>query len=191
MRYCYITLISLCFLLISINGVAQKTSQTYNTPYHTDNQNLWQPGAGGVLSVTQDFFGFSWNKNVNVGDITTLAGQSFGAEISAGTWGNIGSGITMDFGTENVEIDYNANMNVSFPTVSTFQAGDQIVFDTDWSPLSSGSAITPDMYDTEMALWLRMGMGFNMSTELCMFGCTSYDIFDIDLNTDTYNLIEV
>lgn len=191
MKYLPITLISICFLLSSLNGVAQKSSQTYNTPYHTDNQNLWQPGSAGVLSVTQDFFGFSWNKNTTVGDITTLAGQDFGAEISAGTWGEIGSGITIDFGTENVEIDYNANMNVSYPTVSTFQAGDQIVFDTDWSPVSSGSGITPEMYDINMALWLRMGMGFDMSANLCMFGCTSYDIFDIDLSTDTYDLIEM
>lgn len=190
MRYLYIFAF-LVFLNFTVNVKAQQTSKTYNTPYHTDNQNLWQPGAGGLFTIDQDFFGFNWNDNTTVGNITSISGQNFGAEISAGTWGELGSGITINFGNENVDIDYNADMNIDYPTISTFQAGDEVVFNTDWSPLSSGTGITPDMYDVNMALWLRMGMGFDMSAKLCTFGCSNNDIFDVDLPVDNYDLIEL
>ncbi|MGM0651048.1 MAG: hypothetical protein ACQES1_11165, partial [Bacteroidota bacterium] len=181
----------LLLLIISGTVFGQTNTATYNTTYETDNQNLWQPGTGGIIDIDNQFFGFDWNQSGTFGDITSIAGESFGAEVSAGTWGEIGSGISINFGTETVSIDYDADMNITHPSVESFQAGDEIVFETDWYPIEPSSEIEPSPYEISASLWLEMSIGFDMSAELCAFGCTDFDIFDIDMPNNTYNLIEL
>ena len=136
-------------------------------------------------------FGFDWNEGGTFGDVTSIAGQEFGAEITAGTWGDIGSGLTINFGSEEVDINYNSNMEIEFPGISTFQAGDQVILNTDWSPLSANSFILPASYDMNIGLWLRMGMGINMGANLCAFNCDNYDFIDLNMSTTTIDLVEV
>ncbi len=179
------------FLLICSTGYGQTVTVPYPTLYETDGQNLWQPGTTGIFEVENEFFGFDWDYGNTFGDITSLEGLEFGAQVSAGTWGEMGSGISINFGTEEVSIDYDAVMNIEHPVVSSFQAGDEIVINTDWYPNSSSSEIAPSTYDINASLWLDLGIGFNMSAEFCAFGCTDFDIIDIDMATERYNLVEL
>ncbi|MFP4663245.1 MAG: gliding motility-associated C-terminal domain-containing protein [Bacteroidales bacterium] len=183
--------ISFVFLLICSTVYGQTDIVPYHTPYQTSGQNLWQPGTTGIFEVENEFFGFDWNEGGTFGSITSIAGEEFGAEVTAGTWGEMGSGISINFGTEEVSIDYDAVMNIEHPSVDAFQAGDEIVINTDWHPNSTDSEIVPSTYDINASLWLDLGIGFNMSAELCAFGCTDFDIFDIDLDTERYNLVEL
>lgn len=179
----------LIFCVITVK--AQVSTATYNTLYQTENQPLWQPGSTGVFEVNQELFGFDWDNGGTFGDITTIAGQSFGAEVTAGTWGEMGSGLTINFGSERVDINYNADMEIDYPSISSFQAGDEIILNTDWQPINSGSSILPDSYDMNIGLWLRMGMGIDLSAELCAFGCDDYDFIDLNMNTMQIDLVEL
>ncbi len=176
-------------LLISSVGLSQTTTTPYPTLYETDGQNLWQPGTSGIFEVNNEFFGFDWSEGGTFGGITSVAGQNFGGEVTAGTWGEMGSGITINFGTETISIDYDATMNIEHPSIQSFQAGDEIVLRTDWIPDNGNSEMAPSTYEIDASLWLEMGLGFNMSAELCAFGCTDFDIFDINMPAETYDLV--
>ncbi len=178
-------------LFCSVPGITQTSTATYNTKYETSGQNLWKSGSNTNFQINKNLFGFNYNKSGKYGGIESIAGQKFGAEVSAGTWGDIGSGLSINFGQEQIDIDYNAEMQIDYPSVESFQAGSEIVFATDWSPVSSGSGIHPDEYNINFALQMKMGLGFDMSAKLCAFSCSNYDIFDIDIPTKTYDLVEV
>lgn len=185
-------LLILSLLIFAFIGVkSQTTTATYNTLYQTQNQSLWQAGTAGIFNIYQPFFDFNWNEGGSFGDIYSIAGQSFGAEVDAQTWGEIGSGLTINFGTEQVDINYNSNMELNYPSLHTFQAGDQVIIDTDWEPLNSGSSILPSAYDMNIALILRIGMNVELGAEMCAFGCTDFDIINMHMNPLDIELIKL
>lgn len=182
--------IILAFLLIIQYGSSQTTTLTYPTLYHTTPaQNLWQQGTAGIFQIDQVFFNQTWNTSTTVGQIYNVAGYQFGARITAGTWGEIGSGLKINFGTETVEIDYDADMKIVKPTDYTWEAGDQITLNTYYTPKEATSEIVASEYDANLRLWLKFGMGISMSANVCVFSCTNFNIFNISLPTDTHDIV--
>jgi gliding motility-associated-like protein len=182
-----------CFLALTFNVLrAQVTPVTYYTPFHTENQSLWQQGTSGVFDIDYIFFNQTWNNSGTYGGITNIAGYQFGATVTAGTWGEIGSGLEINFGTEQLDIDYVANQVIQKPTDNTFFTGDQIMLNTSFNPVAvPTSNMVTDEYDANITLWLKFGMGMSMSANVCVFSCTNFPIFNINLPTDTYDIVDI
>ena len=182
----------LSITLFAIIGVAQTTTVTYNTPFATTNQNLWQAGTGGLFQVDHVFFDMTWNESITFGPIVNIAGFDFGAELTAGTWGAMGAGFQINFGTEQVDISYNTDMNIVKPADLSFDVGEQVILNTSYAVQTpSASTITTDTYDVNMRLWLRFGMGIDLNLRLCAFSCSDIEIIDLDLPVDTFDIVSV
>lgn len=186
-------IIILCaFVITSIAGISQTTTEIYNTPYQTTDQSLWQQGDEGIFEIDYVFFDQGWNTSTNFGPIYSVAGMSFGANITAGTWGSIGAGFQVNFGTEKVDIDYNADMKITRPADLSFDPGDEIILNTTYTPhVPPQSTIETDVYDANMRLWLKFGMGILLHARVCVFGCSEFDIVNINMPVDTFDMISV
>lgn len=84
--------IFLLFVFYSIIVFGQTTPLNYTTNFSTTGQNLWQQGTTGIIEIDHVFFNKTWNQTGTIGGITNVAGFEFGATVTAGTWGEIGSG---------------------------------------------------------------------------------------------------
>ena len=183
-------IIFLAFVFISGFGISQTTTEVYNTPYQTTGQSLWQQGTDGIFEIDYVFFDQNWNTSTNFGPIYNVAGMSFGANITAGTWGSIGAGFQVNFGTEKVDIDYNADMKITRPNNLSFDPGDEIILNTTYTPhVPPQSNIETDVYDANMRLWLKFGMGILLHARVCVFGCSEFDIFNINIPVYAFDMI--
>ncbi len=182
-------------VLISMTGISQTTTIPYPTTYETTPaQNLWKQGTAGIFQLDHVFFNQSWNESTTFGPIWNVAGFQFGARITAGTWGEIGSGLQINFGTERVDITYEATTNIIKPADLSFEAGDQININTNiqpHSPASSSTDIVTDEYDARLRLWLKFGMGISISANVCVFSCSNYNIVNLSLPTDTFDIVNI
>ncbi len=178
-------------VLFSISSISQTTNVVYNTPYRTTGQSLWKQGTSGVFQIDHVFFDQTWNTNSTFGNIYNVAGQNFGARVKAETWGSIGAGFQVNFGTEKLNIDYNADMVINRPVNTTFNPGDEIVLKTSFNPYTpSDTSIKTDVYDANMRLWLKFGMGVKIHPKLCVFSCTEFDIVNFNMAVDTFDMIK-
>ncbi|MDD2634084.1 MAG: gliding motility-associated C-terminal domain-containing protein [Bacteroidales bacterium] len=186
------TFIILIFSFISIFSYSQVT-ENYHTPFETNNQNLWQAGTGGLFEINHVFFDEGFNNSITFGPIYNVAGFDFGASISAGAWAQVGAGLQINFGTEQVDIDYDANMHIVRPPNFSFDPGEQLIINTSFTPTPppGASNIVTDVYDANMRLYLKFGMGLNLSANVCVFGCSNIDILDLNLPTREYDMVSV
>lgn len=178
-------------VIISLYGISQTTNEVYNTPYRTTGQSLWKEGTTGVFQIDQVFFDQNWNSSTNIGNIYNIAGMNFGAKLNASTWGSMGAGFQINFGTEKLNIDYNADMTINKPSNQSFDPGDEIILKTSFAPrVVNDTSINTDEYDANLRLWLKFGMGIYMHTKLCVFGCTEFDIINLNMPVDTFDIIK-
>lgn len=184
----------LIILLISayLFSFSQTVTETYHTPFETNNQNLWQQGTTGIFQIDHVFFETGFNESLTFGPIYSVAGFDFGASIIAGAWAEVGSGLQINFGTEQLDIDYDANMNIVRPTNFTFDPGDQLVINTGFTPSPPATSnIVTDTYDANIRLWFKFGMGMNLSANICVFSCANVDILNLNLPTEYYDMVSI
>jgi gliding motility-associated-like protein len=179
-------------IIITASAIGQTTTIPYATTYETTGQNLWKQGTAGIFQLDHVFFNQSWNNSTTFGPITNIAGFQFGARITAGTWGEIGSGLQINFGTEQVDITYASTTNIIKPQDETYHAGDQININTNFQPIAPpASDIVADEYDVNFRLWLKFGMGINISAQVCVFSCTNFNIINLNLPVDTFDIVYI
>ncbi|MGD9494202.1 MAG: gliding motility-associated C-terminal domain-containing protein [Bacteroidales bacterium] len=180
----------ICLFVASVlPSMAQTTTVTQYANFYTNDQSLWMQGNSGLLDLDIPFFDVSWNESGSIGGITTIAGYPFGAVVNAGTWGQIGSGLRIEFGTEKVDVVYNTDVNLTMPADGTFEKGDEITISTALDPHENTSSITRDEYNVIFQIWMAIGFGFDIGGQFCFFDCTNGTIVDIDLPVDTFNLV--
>lgn len=168
---------------------AQDTTVTHNAPFHTDNQSLWQQGAAGVFEINYPFFNVSWDESTSFGNIVSVAEMDFGVELEASTWGEIGSGLRIEFGTEKVAIDYPVEIDLEMPAAGQFNKGDEITILTDFTPDASACQMEVDTYNIIFQIWTSIGFGFEIGGDFCFFGCTNATVIDIDMPVDTFDIV--
>jgi len=178
-------------VLITFSARAQVKNVVHFTPFETDTQSLWKPGAAGLVDIDIPFFDIGWNKNTTFGGITHVAGYPFGAQFTAGTWGKIGSGLRIEFGNERVDIDYIADVTLTMPADSAFEKGEEITINTDLNPRVADCEITPQKYNVLFQIWMAVGFGFEISGQFCFFSCTNANIIDIDMPVDTFDIVRI
>ncbi len=176
-------------VLFSWQTIAQDTTVTHHAAFHTENQSLWQQGSAGFFDIDVPFFDLSWDESTSFGNISSWAGMDFGVEVEASTWGEMGSGLRIEFGTEKVDIDYEVDIDLEMPATGQFEKGEEITILTDFTPDPALCEMVVDTYDVVLQVWLAMGFGFEIGGEFCFFGCVNGTVIDIDMPTDTFDIV--
>ena len=188
------SLYTLCFLML-LSGFAANAQQTVN--HHCDftsgQQNMWGPSFSAFsINQTITLFDQSWSESGSTGNggIVSILGQSFGAAMSAGTSGRIGSEFKLSgFTTGTVEVDYPVDVLVEMPTDDTYDQGDWVAVQTSYTVDTDYELETNYPSVGEATLDLYFQMAFNASLTLCAFGCTTFDIIPpISTPTITLNI---
>ncbi len=176
--------------LCSFTVKAQDTIVMQNVTFETDSQSLWGPTWGGI-NIDYPFFDWGWNTSGNYGGISELAGFHFGATLAASTWGSFGAGLTIKIGNEMVTVDYEADVALRMPAAKTFNRGEEVAIKTSYTPDPSGCSIGYGKYDFLFKLWLKMGLGVHLNGQACVFSCTNYSLLNVELPTDTFDLVSI
>lgn len=153
---------------------------------------MWGPSWSAVsINQTITLFEQDWNTSWNTGSggIVTIAGQSFGAGASGSFSGLIGMSFTLsDFTTGTVEVDYPVDITNVVNGDDTFDPGDNVFIQTDYTIDESNVALTtlyPNAGEASLDLYFEMGM--SLTATLCAFGCTTFDIIP-SFNTGLLNV---
>ncbi|MDB4074865.1 gliding motility-associated C-terminal domain-containing protein [Crocinitomicaceae bacterium] len=167
-------------------------SQTQNVSHLVDFnsgvQNMWGP-SWSPFSIDQEItlFNVPWNLSASESNIVTVAGQSFGAGFAGGFSGVIGSKVSLEgFTTGTVEVDYPIDIDLEVSADNTYDQGDPVVIETDYS-VQNGydiNSLYPSAGEFKWDVYFQMAA--NASATLCFFGCTTFPIiptFDTGLQT--------
>ena len=172
-------------------GLYSQTQQVdYDVPFASGKQNMWGP-SWSAFSINQeiDIFKVPWNQSFDSGNggIGSWAGISFGAAISGAFSGVIGSKFSLNgFTTGEVAVDYPINIDITMPQDLTYDQGDVVVVQTDYT-VKSGHALKsyyPSVGEAKLDLYFQFAA--ELTAKICIFGCQTFPIipsFDTGLNT--------
>ena len=178
------------------NGFVSSGQQIVNhlANFSSGQQNMWGPSFSPVsLDQTITLFDESWNVNFNTGSggIFSIAGQSFGGALSGSFSGRIGSEIRIEgFTSGTVEVDYPVDIELDMPTDLTYDQGETVTVETDYS-LRSGYDLESLYPSAGEFFWdFFFQMGASASAQLCFFGCTTFPIIpSFNTGLQTLNLV--
>jgi gliding motility-associated-like protein len=195
MKALLITTISLLFAF-SFSTKAQNTTVNHLANFNSGQQNMWGPSFSPItLDQTITLFDESWNVNFNTGSsgIFTIAGQSFGGALSGSFSGRIGSEIRIEgFTSGTVEIDYPVDIELIYPQNSTYDQGEDVTIQTDYTVRSGYNMETLYPSAGEFFWDFYFQMGASASAQLCFFGCTTFPIIpSFNTGLQTLNLVTV
>lgn len=193
MKFRLLLLVALVF-----NGFVSMGQQIVN--HHADFssgvQNMWGPSFSPVsLDQTITLFDESWNVNFNTGSggIFTIVGQSFGGALSGNFSGRIGSEIRIEgFTSGTVEVDYPVDIELNMPTDLTYDQGETVTVQTDYSLRADYDlkSLYPSAGEFFWDLFFQMGA--SASAQLCFFGCTTFPIIpSFNTGLQSFNLVTV
>src|SRR5690606_32039102 len=110
---------------------------THDVDFESGVQNMWGPSFSPVtLDQTINLFHQPWDVSFNTGSggIFTIAGFDFGGALSGGFSGYIGSEIRIEgFTTGTVEVDYPIEVELDMPNHLTYDQGDTVTIQTDYT----------------------------------------------------------
>ncbi len=135
---------------------------------------MW--GSGGALNLNRDIELFRLNpgpQTTSVGNITSVAGSQFGALLNASLYIDIGSNFRISgFEGGSVDVDYPVDVSMTMPTDSSFERGEWITIESDYSLRNAGfiNSSFPSGGSTELVM--RFGFATNVNSKVCVFGCT-------------------
>jgi uncharacterized repeat protein (TIGR01451 family) len=192
-RFFLLTLIILCGLCALLWGFKPASAkEAINTLFfETTGQSL---GDNNDLSFDIDFHVPHWDYTETVGDIWEidlgLTTIDFGAEIEAGTKGDIG--FSMDFNKQggSVDVDYPVKVTLEFPDPNTFRDGETISISSS-AELQPGWRLDTVPPKTLMSLGGDFVLSAGAEAELCLVKCTEFTLFGVwndDPDINIFNL---
>lgn len=178
-------------LSLSFRGLSQLVVN-HHVDFTVEEANMWGPTFGAfTLDQEITIFEQSWNTGWDTGSsgIVTLAGQSFGAAFSGNFSGLIGSKITIQgFTSGDIDIDYPVDIELTMPNHSSYDQGDNVTIQTDYTVTDPGWALETHYPAAGEFFWdLYFQMAANATATLCAFGCTSFPIIP-SFNTGLFTL---
>lgn len=135
---------------------------------------MW--GSGGALNLNRDIELFRLNpgpQTTSVGNVSSIAGSQFGALLNASLYIDIGSNFRISgFEGGSVDVDYPVDVSMTMPTDSSFEKGEWITIESDYSLRNAGfiNSSFPSGGSTELVM--RFGFATNVNAKVCVFGCT-------------------
>lgn len=179
-----------CVLFIS-NGARSQTQQViHDVPFASGLQDMWGPGGGFSINQVITLFDESWNVPFNTGNggIVTILGQQFGAAVQGGFSGRIGSTFSiLGFTLGEVEVDYPIEVTNTLTNDLTYDQGDNVLIETDYTVEPGWALDTHYPSAGEMKMDLFFELGASLSATLCAFGCINFPIIP-SFNTGLQNV---
>jgi hypothetical protein len=194
-----------CAAAVSVVGAtvahaapAGSKNLNYSGALSTSGQSMWGAGnAAPAADQTTSLFDQTWNAsggfneetNVSFDPCFGVAGGcsidfgTYGAKLDASTSGELGlSGTVHGASGGTVGVNYPVSFGLTGPADDSFAPGDTVTVSTTAPTVTSGASITsvyPDF--SSVSLDGKFGFHAGASGEICVGGCASGSIFNIDL----------
>ncbi len=188
-------LILFLFVLVTLFSGSRVFSQTHvvthNVDWVTHDQNMWGPnGSPFTLNMDIDLFNISFGDTNSFGGIQDLGWLGeWGAVIDLGTWIEAASTFSIHgFTTGSIDAEYPVEINLTFPDNYTFNPGEWVTINTNYT-VEPGWDLTSH-FPTAGIIQLDFffGFGIDISATLCLYSCTSFDIINLNIPTDSINI---
>ena len=145
--------------------------------FSTTQQSIWGPGNAYVSDINVPLFNLPWNTSFGpVGGVSNV-GYGFGtwgAELSAGTWGEIGARFYMEGITAGyVDVDYPIQADITYPAPNTIDRGTWVNINTDYN-VDNGWALNsnpPSM--GEIGLEMTTNVNAYINPLICVYTCVN------------------
>lgn len=172
-------------VLLSQLGFSQTTTHSDNVTFSTTQQSIWGPGTAFVSDVDVTLFNVPWNTSFGpLGSVTNVGYGfgSWGASLSAGTWGNIGARFYMEGITAGyVDVDYPIKADITYPSANTIDRGTWVTMNTDYNVTNGWALNSSPPSIGETALEMTTNVNAYIHPQVCIGYCTSPNI-DINVN---------
>ena len=181
-------LFALFVIVAPLSVLGQTTTVTQNAPFESDSNSMWGLSGSPIIEDEISLFHFDWNQSINTGSggIVTIIGQSFGGAFQGGISGQIGSKIGYNFNSGSIDVKYPVDVDIVYPTDSTYDQGDLVTVSTSYTVLDSSELNT--IYPNGEVKWdIYFQIGASASATVCAFGCFTFPIIPA-FNTGLINI---
>ncbi len=181
----------LAVLLFIVAFSKNSNSQTYTIDHDvywsTYNQNMWGPnGSPFSINIHLPLFHVEYDTNFQVGWMDTILGMPFGAMFNFDTWFVLGSTFEMyGWTTGWVDVEYPVNMELTIPDDYTFNPGEIVTLNSEYTVLPGAELYSHFPQAGVISLDLDFGLGLNLDATICLAGCTTIPIIDVNIPLDS------
>ncbi|MBN2729451.1 MAG: gliding motility-associated C-terminal domain-containing protein [Bacteroidales bacterium] len=191
--YAYLLVLMLGTFLFSERMQAQTHIISHDIDWSTQNQNMWGPnGSPWNINMNINLFDIEFDTAITVGDIVNILGGQFGAEIDIDSWFKIGSDfIISGFTTGSVDVDYPVTIDMEVPDDNTFCPGEELSIESSYTVNNGWKLDTHFPTAGIIGLYLNFGFQLDVDATICVFGCTSFPIINVNVPLDTTAIIEL
>ncbi|MBI5541592.1 MAG: gliding motility-associated C-terminal domain-containing protein [Bacteroidia bacterium] len=183
-RILFILIIAIC---LHSNSNAQTYFINHDIPYSTSNQNMWGPnGSPFNINVNFDLFHVAFDTAISIGYMDTILGEPVGAMFNIDTWFVVGSTFDMHGWTTGwLDVDYPVEINLEVPNNYTFNPGEVVTIHSDYEVQPGWELYSHFPQAGVISLDLDFGFGLNIDADVCLVGCDSISIMNIQVPTDS------
>ncbi len=181
--------------LVPGSALTQTQTITRSPTFVSVNQNMWGPnGSPFTLNKNISIFNFPFNATTPpVGAITNLAGYKFGGTLDGGIWGGFEMKFIMQgFTTGSLDVDYPVQVDITAPADSSFDKGENITLNTNYTVLGGANFNTVYPNAGELRLDLIWSLGMQVNLTICAFTCLNIPIIPyFNIAPQTLNIFKV
>ncbi|MHC1705926.1 MAG: T9SS type B sorting domain-containing protein [Bacteroidales bacterium] len=187
--------ISLMFsLLLSVSLQAQTDNVIITHPanFYTRNQNAWGPDSTAELIFEVPIIPkFSIDvPKLSQNYITEVAYMDFGVAFEADTWGSLGLKLGIRDKNGRIDINYESDVSLSLP--ASFNKGEEITIQTDFTPDTDKCSIESKNYDISLDMILDASFGAYLNARACAFDVCAYpELFNFDFEFINFELFSL
>ncbi len=189
--------ILLACIVLFVIGNSQLRAQTHTVSYfvdwETENQFMWGPnGSLFSMDTSINLFDVDEDDVVTAGFFENIFGGDFGAGLTIDYWLKLGSNFTIQgFHTGYVDVDYPTKIDLTFPDDYTWNPGQTITIESEYS-VEPGWDLTSH-FPSSGSISFDLYFGFNIDVDatICIWSCTSFDVFEVGVPLDTTILFSI
>ncbi|HNW90004.1 MAG TPA: gliding motility-associated C-terminal domain-containing protein [Bacteroidales bacterium] len=172
---------------------SQTETQSYNVRWHTEAQDMWGPnGTAFTMDTSINLFDVNEAGINYLGSITNILGGDFGALLTIDYWLRMGSNFNIDgFTTGWVDVNYPTIINLTYPDSMTFNPGQTITIESDYQVDTGWYLQTQFPTSGHISFDFYFGFNINVDAEVCVWSCTTFDVFEVGVPLDTTLLFDI
>lgn len=192
MKKTLLLLIALLFFSLTVSK-AQTHTISYNVDWHTEDQHMWGPdGNLFTMDTVINLFDVDEASNTSFGFIENIFGGDFGAAINIDYWLKMGLNFTIEgFSTGSVDVNYPTEIDLILPDDYTWNPGQTITIGSNYD-VEPGWALESH-FPTSGSISFDLYFGFNIDVDatICVWSCTTFDVFEVGVPLDTTVLFAI
>jgi len=187
--------LSLVLLLVMVPGLlfSQTETQTYHVRWHTEAQDMWGPnGSAFTMDTSINIFDVNESGVNTAGSIVNILGGDFGAMLTIDYWLRLGSNFNIDgFTTGWVDVNYPTIIDLTYPDSMMFNPGQTITIESNYQVDTGWFLTTQFPTSGHISFDFYFGFNIDVDAEVCVWSCTSFDVFEVGIPLDTTLLFDI